>query len=352
MKAIILAGGEGRRLRAVSGELPKPLTPVCGRSVMEHILRLLSRQGFTDVCAAVKYRHELIEAAFGDGSRWGVTLRYRLEDSPLGTAGAVKNCADFYGDEDFLVISGDAVCDFDLAALMAEHRKRRACATLALCRRSIPLRYGLAVTDEEERIRCFVEKPDWHRVVSDLVNTGIYVLSPRAMAYVPENRPFDFGKDLFPLLLEKEELLLGKVAEGYWCDMGTPLDYYQCCVDALTGKVRLDLPEEFRPAPSLPPAVGEAADHVEFVPCRDRAGIMGLLSALMLELGAEYQDGIRLTGDNYRLHISPTASRSALRLAVRCDDAEFAKALALSAGEVIRALETPSGEVDPPSAPL
>ena len=132
MKAVIMAGGEGRRLRPVTGETPKPLAPLLGRPVMEHILRLLAGQGFTEVCAAVKYRAGEIMARFGDGSALGLSLTYRVEKEALGTAGGVKNCADFTGDEDFLVISGDAACDFDLAALVRAHRDSGAAATLAL----------------------------------------------------------------------------------------------------------------------------------------------------------------------------------------------------------------------------
>ena len=209
-----MAGGEGRRLRPVTGKMPKPLAPLLGRPVMEHILRLLARQGFREVCAAVKYRAEDIIARFGDGSAYGLSLTYRVEKEALGTAGGVKNCADFFGDEDFLVISGDAACDFDLAALVRAHREAGAAATLALCRSSQPLQYGLAVTDGEGLVRAFIEKPGWSRVVTDLVNTGIYVLSPRAMTLVPEGRVFDFAKDLFPLLLQRKEKLLGVAMEG------------------------------------------------------------------------------------------------------------------------------------------
>ena len=245
MKAIILAGGEGRRLRPVTGETPKPLCPLLGRPVMEHILRLLARQGFTEVCAAVKYRAEEIEAAFGDGSALGLTLSYRVEKEPLGTAGGVKNCMDWVGDGDFLVVSGDAAFDFDLAALVQAHRDSGAAATLALARSAEPLPYGLAVTDGDGLVRAFVEKPGWPQVVTDLVNTGIYVLSPRAMTQVPAGRAFDFAKDLFPLLLRQGEQLLGVAAEGYWCDIGSPLAYYRCCVDALEGRLRLEPGEGF-----------------------------------------------------------------------------------------------------------
>ena len=159
MKAVIMAGGEGRRLRPVTGGMPKPLVPLLGRPMLEHILLLLKRHGVTEVCCAVRYRAEEILRRFGDGSELGLRLSYRVEAEPLGTAGSVKNCADFIGGEDCLVLSGDAACDFDLTALIEAHRAAGAAATLALCRERAPLRYGLAVTDGEGLVRAFIEKP-------------------------------------------------------------------------------------------------------------------------------------------------------------------------------------------------
>lgn len=339
MKAVIMAGGMGSRLKAITGDRPKPMVPLLGRPLMEYILELLRSQGFDQVCAAVRYRAGDIMAHFGDGSRFGVEMQYRVEEEPLGTAGAVKNCRDFYGGEDFLVISGDAACDFRLSRLMEEHKRRGAAVTLSLCRHSEPLSYGLAVTDGEGRIRSFVEKPDWSRVVTDLVNTGIYVISPRIMELVPEGREFDFAKDLFPLLLSRGELLLGLPMEGYWCDVGSPLSYYRCCADALEGKLRLDFPELFRPPISsggdVPPLPGENLDCA----CRSRAELMGSLSELLMDMGADYSDGLQLDSPRFHLRISPLASRSALRISVSSQDAEFARELAISARDLARALE-------------
>ena len=340
MKAVILAGGEGKRLKSVTGELPKPLVPLLGRSLMEHILLLLRRCGFTEVCAALRYRAEEIEAAFGDGSALGVKLCYRRETEPLGTAGAVKNCEDFYAGEDFLLISGDAACDFDLAALWGRHRESGAAATIALRREAAPLRFGLAVTDAAGNLRGFVEKPDWQRVVSDRVNTGIYVLSPRAMACVPRGKAFDFARDLFPLLLRRGETVACVEPEGYWRDVGTPLSYYRCCADALEGKLKIDVPPGFLPAEGeARPRCGEKAAAVMDFPCRDRAAALGALSTLMLEMGAEFSDGIRFPLAQGSVHICPRAETSALAVAVDAPDAEFAASLALSAGEIIRALD-------------
>ena len=349
MKAVILAGGEGTRLKCITGERPKPLVPLLGRSMMEHILLLLKRHGFDEACAAVRYRAEDFPAALGDGGALGVSLCYRREDAPLGTAGAVKRCADFYGDEDFLLISGDAACDFDLGALWRRHRGSGAAATIALKRESDPLRFGLAVCDGEGAVRGFVEKPDWERVVSDRVNTGIYVLSPRAMACVPEGESCDLAADLFPALLRRGEKLVGMEMEGYWQDVGTPLSYYRCCVDALEGRWRIEVPEAFRPAAksssdAAAPRRAEKARRAEETavmdfPCRDRAAAMGALSPLMLEMGADYSDGIRFPLAAGSVHIFPRGEKSALAVAVDAPDAEFAASLALSAGEIIKALD-------------
>ena len=337
MKAVILAGGLGTRLRPVTGEHPKPMVPLLGRPMMEHIVALLRENGYTRICAALHYRAGEIMAHFGDGRRFGVGLEYRIETENLGTAGSVRNCRDFFGQDDFLVISGDAACDFDLRRLMEAHREKGAAATIALSSRRLPLRYGLAVTDGEGRIRSFIEKPAWPRVVTDLVNTGIYVLSPRALAYVPEGG-CDFGKDLFPTLLAAGEPLYGVEMAGYWRDIGTPRDYYRCCADALDGLLRLEPGEAFRRAESEPAADPDEEGVTASCDCEDRARLMGTLSELMLDMGAEYDDGIRLKGRDYELHIFPSAVRSAVRIAVKSDDAELARSLCLSAKELAEKL--------------
>lgn len=342
MKAVILAGGEGRRLRAVTGESPKPMVPLLGRPMLEHITELLKKHGFTEICMAVKYHAGDIIAHFGDGAALGLSISYSIEEEPLGTAGAVKNCEEFWRGEDFLVISGDAACDMDLSALARRHQESGAAATLALCRSAEPLSYGLALTDSEERIHCFIEKPDWPHVVTDLVNTGIYIISPRAMELVPKGVSFDFAKDLFPKLLEQGEMLIGTVPEGYWCDVGSPLAYYRCCVDALEGRLDITPAPAFAPAPPPEKDARPGAEEGESMvcACRDRAAAMGTLSELMLDMGADYSDGLRLRGRDYTLHIAPMRERSALRLRVSARDAEFARSLALSARELIEALDS------------
>lgn len=250
MKAVILAGGEGSRLRPLTLGRPKPMTPLLGKPVLGHILDLLRRHGVRDIAVTLRYLPAAVTDFFGDGSEYGVKLTYFVEDAPLGTAGGVKRCMDFLGDEDFLVVSGDAVCDLDLTQLAALHQSRRCAASLALCRRAEPLEYGLVRADDQGRVLGFVEKPGWGQVDTELVNTGVYVLTRRAMDLAPEGVEFDFGKDLFPLLLEKGEPLYGWEIEGYWQDMGDCRAYLESAADALSGKVKLDLGAGLRPAPA------------------------------------------------------------------------------------------------------
>lgn len=241
MKAVILAGGAGTRLQPLTTELPKPMVSLLGRPVLEHILLLLRRHQVTEAAVTLHYHPEAITGYFGDGSAWGMHLHYFYEDTPLGTAGGVKACRDFLGQEDFLVISGDCVSDFDLTDCYRLHRQRQAEATLLLHRVAEPLEYGLVRTDQEGRVLAFVEKPGWGQVFTDQVNTGIYLLAPSVLDLVPEGEPFDFSKNLFPELLRQKRALYGQVPAGYWRDMGECGSYLQTVEDALEGRVKLDM---------------------------------------------------------------------------------------------------------------
>lgn len=241
MKAVIMAGGEGTRLRPISLGRPKPMTTLFDRPVLEHTIALLKRCGITDLCVTLQYMPQIVMDYFGDGSDFGVSITYFTEEKPLGTAGGVKACMPHLGEEDFLVLSGDAVCDFDLTEAIGFHRTRRSAATLVLYRHPNPLEYGLVLTDGEGRVDRFVEKPSWSQVIASTVNTGIYVLTKHAMDKVPAETPYDFGKELFPQLLAEGEALYGYVAEGYWRDMGDCRAYLESAVDALSGRVSLDL---------------------------------------------------------------------------------------------------------------
>ena len=208
---------------------------------MQHIIELLRTHGFDDIVVTVAYLPQVIRGYFGDGDELGVRMQYSVEESPLGTAGSVRAAAELL-DDTFLVISGDALCDFDLTALVAHHRERGAAATIALKRVDNPLEFGVVITDEEGRIERFLEKPSWGQVFSDTINTGVYVLEPSVLRAIPEDEPYDFSKQLFPDLLERGRPLHGWIGEGYWQDVGTLEQYRQANDDALDGKVALDIP--------------------------------------------------------------------------------------------------------------
>lgn len=239
MKAIIMAGGEGTRLRPVNNRCPKPMVHLLGRPVLEHLLLLLRDCGFTDICITLRYMPEHIQSYLNHRALEGLHIEYRIESIPRGTAGGVRACADFIGNDTFLVISGDAVCDFDLGFFMEQHRKTGAPLSMALYSATEPLPYGLVVTNRKHRIVSFIEKPAWDHVVTDLVNTGIYAVSPEILREIPENTTFDFAKDLFPHLMDLGIPLYGLPMEGYWCDIGSPEAFLRCSMDALHGKLHL-----------------------------------------------------------------------------------------------------------------
>ncbi|HHU51327.1 MAG TPA: NTP transferase domain-containing protein [Firmicutes bacterium] len=241
MKAVIMAGGKGTRLRPLTCKIPKPMVPIAARPMMEHIIHLLRRYSLTEIGVTLFYLPELIKNYFGNGADYGVSLRYFVEENPLGTAGSVKNAADFLN-ETFLVISGDALTDINLEAAIDFHRKKKALATLVLTKVEAPLEYGVVITDEEGRIRRFLEKPGWGEVFSDTVNTGIYILEPEVLSYYDKDKPVDFSKDLFPGLLAKGEPLFGYVADGYWSDVGNLEQYRQANYHMLSGRIRLPIP--------------------------------------------------------------------------------------------------------------
>ncbi len=240
MKAVVMAGGEGTRLRPLTSNRPKPMLPVAGRPVMEHILGLLREHGIDEVIVTVQYLSNQIEQYFGDGSDFDMEITYSVEPEPLGTAGSVRRCASDLNDT-FVVISGDALTDFNLGDVIEAHRKKGAWVTLALARVENPLEFGVVITDSDGNITRFLEKPGWAQVFSDTINTGIYVIEPAALAEVPADRPYDFSKDLFPRLMSMGKPLCGHTVSGYWCDIGNIRQFMQANEDALRGKVTLDL---------------------------------------------------------------------------------------------------------------
>ncbi|MGC0319319.1 mannose-1-phosphate guanylyltransferase/phosphomannomutase [Kitasatospora acidiphila] len=259
MKAVVMAGGEGTRLRPMTSSMPKPLLPVANRPIMEHVLRLLKRHGLTDTVVTVQFLASLVKNYFGDGEELGMNLTYANEEVPLGTAGSVKNAEDALRDDSFLVISGDALTDFDLTELISFHRSKGALVTVCLTRVPNPLEFGITIVDDDGRVERFLEKPTWGQVFSDTVNTGIYVMEPEVFDYVAAGTPVDWSSDVFPQLLKEGKPVYGYVAEGYWEDVGTHESYGKAQADVLEGKVDVEL-DGFEISPGVWVAEGAEVD--------------------------------------------------------------------------------------------
>jgi len=243
MKAIIMAGGEGTRLRPLTSLLPKPMVPIVNQPVMEHIVGLVKHHGISEVVATLAFMPQVIQDYFGDGEEWGMRIDYAIEETPLGTAGSIRNAARLIpDDEPFVVISGDALTDIDLGAVIAFHKEHGGAVTIALKAVDDPLEFGVVITDENGKIERFLEKPTWGQVFSDRINTGIYVVEPWVLAEIPENTPYDFSADLFPKLMDEGHSLFGMVLDGYWCDVGSRESYLQVHRDVLDGKAMVFIP--------------------------------------------------------------------------------------------------------------
>ena len=238
MKAVIMAGGFGTRLRPLTLNIPKPMVPLGGIPVMEHLVQLLKKHGFEDITALLYFQADQIKEHFGDGSDFSVKMNYVMSQADYGTVGSVKNAQKYLTDR-FLIISGDVASDIDLSKAVDFHKKHRAEVTMVLSRVENPLAYGVVITDENGRITKFLEKPSWGQVFSDTVNTGIYVLEPGVLDLVPPATSFDFSKDLFPRMLENKQKLFGYTAEGYWRDIGNTDEYFMAHQDLLDGSLHL-----------------------------------------------------------------------------------------------------------------
>ncbi|HUA11141.1 MAG TPA: NDP-sugar synthase [Solirubrobacteraceae bacterium] len=248
MRAMVLAAGLGTRLRPLTYEITKPMVPVIDRPVMEHILELLARHGIGEVIANLHYFPDSIRDFFGD------RIAYRYEAELLGTAGGVRACADFLGDEAFLIISGDALTDIDLTALARRHREAGGIATLAVKQVTDTREYGVVVHDHAGRVTGFQEKPSPDEARSHLGNCGIYVFDPAIFDYFPD-RPFaDWAQDVFPALLDADVPFHIHEVHGYWNDIGSLAELRQGTFDALRGEVRLELEgREEQPGLTLAP---------------------------------------------------------------------------------------------------
>ena len=241
MKAVIMAGGFGTRLRPLTCNIPKPMVPMLNKPMMEHIVELLKKHGITDMISTLYYQPDVISSHFDDGHRLGISMQYLRAEADFGTAGSVRNARSFL-DQRFIIISGDVFTDFDLTAAIQFHEERRAKATIVLTHASNPLQYGVVLTHDNGKVSRFLEKPTWGEVFSDTINTGIYILEPEILDLIPPKEDFDFSKNLFPILLEQDMGLYGYIAEGYWRDVGNLNEYQDAHSDALRGLVKVNIP--------------------------------------------------------------------------------------------------------------
>ena len=239
MKAIIMAGGEGTRLRPLTCDCPKPMMQLMNRPVMQYALELLKQHGITQIAATLGYLPDAIIDYFADGEDFGVSLQYFIEKTPMGTAGGVRQAKDFLN-ETFIVLSGDGITDLNITEAIAFHRQRGALATLVLKHEENPLDYGVVSIDRDGRVRNFYEKPDWSDVLSDTINTGIYILEPEVLDLIPEGAVYDFGHDLFPAMARDNRPVYGYVMQDYWCDIGDVRAYLAAHADALEGRIHLE----------------------------------------------------------------------------------------------------------------
>ena len=235
VKAVILVGGEGTRLRPLTYSTVKAMVPVLNKPFIEYVIRHLSNHNINEVILAVGYKPDCITAYFGDAGQLGTKLIYSVEPVPLGTAGPVKY-AEQYIDETFFVINGDIFTDIDLTDMLDFHKSKAAKVTIALTPVDDPTRFGVVETDNQMRVTCFVEKPSWEQVTSNMINAGIYILDTEILERIPQGKRFMFEHDVFPALLADGEAVFGYATNTYWIDMGTPEKYLQLNADLLYGK--------------------------------------------------------------------------------------------------------------------
>jgi mannose-1-phosphate guanylyltransferase/phosphomannomutase len=241
MKAVVMAGGFGTRIQPLTNSRPKPMLPIMNKPMMEHTMMTLKDLGITEFIVLLYFKPEIIQEHFKDGGEFGINITYVIPDDDYGTAGAVKLAEPYIGDDNFIIISGDLVTDFDFQKIFDYHKEKKSKLTITLTSVENPLEFGVVIANKEGKIEKFLEKPSWGEVFSDTINTGIYIIEPEILKYIPHNENFDFGKDLFPLLMRQGIELMAGFAEGYWRDVGNPESYRDVHEDILTGKVNFKI---------------------------------------------------------------------------------------------------------------
>ncbi len=314
MKAAILIGGRGTRLRPFTLDAPKPLLPVLNRPFLEYQFQVLRAHGVREAVLCTSYRASDFRRVFGDGRRLGLKLRYARERLPLGTGGALKNAEPFLRDGTALVLNGDVLNAFDLSAFLRFHRSRRAEISIALTRVKDPTQYGLVLTDDKGRVRRFLEKPSWDEVESNAINAGAYLFEPGAFDHIPPGKTYSLERGLFPERLAAGATLAGWIAPGYWIDIGTVDKYLQVHLDILEGRAPFKPGESARPLKGLSPARVVSGPGVRIAPFARFGGAVSLGRGVSVGRGAQLSDcvvldGVRI-GDGARLERCVVGARA------------------------------------------
>jgi mannose-1-phosphate guanylyltransferase len=302
---MVMAAGLGTRLRPITWEIPKPVVPVANRPIVAHLTKLLADHGVDEVIANLHWFPDVVKSSLGDGSKFGVELSYAYEEELLGTAGGVRNVADFLtgGDDDvFVVLAGDALTDIDLGALIAAHRKNGGVATLAVKQVADVSQYGVIVTGSDGRVEGFQEKPDPAEALSNLCNCMIYAFSPEVFDYFPDADPVDFANDVFPALLDNDVPFHVHEIETYWNDIGTLPEYINGNLDVLTGAVKIDPAGELHEGETTLPGGVEVAgpvligDDVEIGEGANLTGPLVIGPGSRIGAGARVKEAVLLPG--------------------------------------------------------
>lgn len=303
MKAVIMAGGEGTRLRPLTCNRPKPMIPVLNSPVIEYAVSLLKQYDIYDITMSLFYLPENVINYFGDGTFWDVTLNYSIEELPLGTAGGVKYAL-MDNNDTVIVLSGDGIYDFNLHDIIAFHRQKKSLVTIVLAHVPDPLEYGIVITREDGVIERFLEKPSWGEVFSDTVNTGLYIIEPEIIEkFIPFKEKFDFSYDLFPLLQEHDIPIYGYITDGYWCDIGNMEAYRKVHHDILSGRVKINFPGK---------KIGVniwAGNDVEIHPSAEIVGPVVLGNYVKIKKNAKVSE-YSIIGDNAVINESASIRRS------------------------------------------
>jgi len=242
LKAVILVGGEGTRLRPITFLNPKPMLPLINRPFIENFVFWLKSHKIKDIIFSTGYLPEIFENYFGDGSKLGLNLTYVMEEEPLGTCGGVKNVEKYLGGSRFMVFNGDILSSMDLTSMIAFHEMKKADITISLTPVEDPTIYGLVPIDNEGRVKQFLEKPSHEEITTNLINAGTYIIEPNVMELAPESKNYSFERGLFPSALSRGLKIYGYVSNSYWLDVGTPKKYLQAHHDILNKRISFKFP--------------------------------------------------------------------------------------------------------------